>query len=453
MTYRNVLDNKYLTKTFLGKSLGLSLPRVCKGHQTMQNNFKVIGISYKNAPVEIREIIALDASLIQTLLQEFKEILGLDESLVISTCNRTEVFYSDHQDRSREIISLIAAKKGITEIDSFLPFFRVINDSLEASSYLFRVSLGLEAQVIGDLQIINQVKQAYQLAADNNTAGPFMHRLLHTVFYANKRVFQETAFRDGAASVSYATASLTRTLAESFIDAKVLLIGLGEIGEDLARHLAESDLSVTLSNRTIEKTSALAIELGLSQLPFNQVKQQIKSYDIVISSIPVKDFLKQEDLNEAQDGIQYLIDLSIPRSIDPAVESVKGVALYNIDEIQEKASKAVEKRVAAVPEVEAIIKETMAGIQEWSRELEVSPTIQKLKGALEEIRKDELQKHLKNATPEMEFFAEKLSKSITQKIMKLPVLELKAACKRGEADGLIEVLTDLFNLDQETEHK
>lgn len=419
----------------------------------MQNHFKVIGISFKNAPVEIREIIALDATLTQTLLQEFRDVLGLNESLIISTCNRTEVFYSAKKDLSREIIGLIAAKKGITEVDRFLPFFKIINDGLKASSYLFRVSLGLEAQVIGDLQIINQVKQAYQLAADNNTAGPFMHRLLHTVFFANKRVFQETAFRDGAASLSYATATLARTLAESFIDAKVLLIGLGEIGEDLARHLAESELSVTLSNRTLEKTSSLAKELSLHQLAFRKVKESIQEYDIIISSVSVKDFIKKEDLNTGQDGIQYLIDLSIPRSIDPQVESVKGIALYNIDEIQEKASKAVEKRIAAIPQVEAIIKEVMIDIEEWSRDLEVSPTIQKLKNALEDIRKDELQKHLKNATPEMEFFAEKLSKSITQKIMKLPVLELKAACKRGEADSLIEVLTDIFNLDQETEHK
>ena len=108
----------------------------------------------------------------------------------------------------------------------------IINDSDEASTYLFRVSLGLEAQVIGDLQIINQVKKAYQLAADNNTAGPFLHRILHTVFFANKKVSQETAFRDGAASASYATAELTRTLAESFVDTKVLIVGLGEIGED-----------------------------------------------------------------------------------------------------------------------------------------------------------------------------------------------------------------------------
>lgn len=419
----------------------------------MQSTFKVISLSFKNAPVEIREIIALDNSLITILLNEFREVLGIEESLIISTCNRTEVYYSSTQDYSKEIISLIATKKGISDINNFIPFFTIINNTIESSTYLFRVALGLEAQVVGDLQIINQVKQAYQLAADNNTAGPFMHRVLHTVFYANKRVFQETAFREGAASVSYATAELIRTLAESFVDTKILLIGLGEIGEDLAKHLAEDSFDISITNRSIDKTQTLAVELGHRGIPFENIKNTLDQYDVIISSIPVKDFINPNDFLKESEGIKYLIDLSIPRSIDPEVENLKGISLFNIDEIQEKTSKAVEKRIAAIPEVQNIINEVMHDIEEWSREMEVSPTIQKLKNALEEIRQEELKKHLKNASPEMEFFADKFSKSITQKIMKLPVLELKAACKRGEADTLIEVLTDLFNLEKETENK
>lgn len=419
----------------------------------MQSNFKVISLSFKNAPVEIREMIALDEILIANLLNDFREILGLEESLIISTCNRTEVYYNTENDLSKEIITLMASKKGISNIESFISFFSIINDSYEASTYLFRVSLGLEAQIIGDLQIINQVKKAYQLAADNNTAGPFLHRILHTVFFANKKVFQETAFRDGAASVSYATAELTRTLAESFVDTKVLIVGLGEIGEDLAKHLSDEQFSVSLTNRTEIKTTALANELGLSQLSFESMKTELDNYDIIISSIPVKDFIGTNDFSHDNDGIKFLIDLSIPRSIDPAVELLKGVSLYSIDEIQEKTSQAVEKRKAAIPDVEAIITESMQDVRTWSREMEVSPTIQKLKNTLEEIRQEELKKHLKNSSAEMEFFADKLSKSITQKIMRLPILQLKAACQRGEADKLIDVLNDLFNLEQDTKDK
>lgn len=419
----------------------------------MRSNFKVISLSFKNAPVEIREMIALDDILIANLLNDFREILGLDESLIISTCNRTEVYYNAEHDLSREIITLIASKKGVNNIEDFTSFFTIVNDSYKASTYLFRVSLGLEAQVIGDLQIINQVKKAYQIAADNNTAGPFLHRILHTVFFANKKVFQETGFRDGAASVSYATAELTRTLAESFVDTKVLVVGLGEIGEDLAKHLSDEQFSVSITNRTEAKATALANDLGLEQLAFENLKPQLGAYDIVISSIPVRDFIGPNDLVKDNAGIKFLIDLSIPRSIDPAVESLKGISLFNIDEIQEKASQAVEKRKAAIPHVEAIIEDAMQDVRAWSREMEVSPTIQKLKNTLEEIRQEELKKHLKNSSEEMEFFADKLSKSITQKIMKLPVLQLKAACQRGEADKLIDVLNDLFNLDQETKDK
>ncbi|MBO3700784.1 glutamyl-tRNA reductase [Roseivirga sp. E12] len=419
----------------------------------MRSNFKVISLSYKNAPVEIREMIALDDTLIANLLNDFREVIGLDESLIISTCNRTEVYYNAEQDFSREIITLLAAKKGIDNISKFIPFFTAINDSNAASTYLFRVALGLEAQVIGDLQIINQVKKAYQIAADNNTAGPFMHRILHTVFFANKKVFQETAFRDGAASVSYATAELTRNLAESFIDAKVLIIGLGEIGEDLAKHLSGEQFSVSLTNRTSAKTEMLATELSLNQVPFANLNTQLDAHDIIISSIPVKDFIGPKHFEKTTSGLKFLVDLSIPRSIDPKVEAIQGVSLYNIDEIQEKTSKAVEKRKAAIPHVEAIIEDAMEDVRAWSREMEVSPTIQKLKNTLEEIRQEELRKHLKNSSEEMEFFADKLSKSITQKIMKLPVLQLKAACQRGDADKLVDVLNDLFNLEQEAKEK
>lgn len=398
-------------------------------------------------------MIALDDIMINTLLNDLREVIGLDESLIISTCNRTEVYYNAEQDFSREIISLLARKKGIDNINKFIPFFTIINDSYEASTYLFRVALGLEAQVIGDLQIINQVKKAYQIAADNNTAGPFMHRILHTVFFANKKVFQETAFRDGAASVSYATAELTRTLAESFVDTKVLIVGLGEIGEDLARHLSGEPFSVTLTNRTKAKTESLTSELALDQMDFDHLNASLSTFDIIISSIPVQDFIGPQYFNQTTKGLKFLIDLSIPRSIDPAVQSIPGISLYNIDEIQEKTSRAVEKRKAAIPHVEAIIKDAMEDVRTWSREMEVSPTIQKLKSTLEEIRQEELRKHLKNSSEEMEYFADKLSKSITQKIMKLPVLQLKAACQRGEADKLIDVLNDLFNLEQEAKEK
>lgn len=416
----------------------------------MKEGFKVLSLSYKKAPVEIREILSIDDTLAKVILAEFNQFAEVTDLLILSICNRTEIYYSADRDLSVEIISFIGAKKGLNNPSQYLQYFDVIANSDKSAEYLFRVSLGLEAQVVGDLQIINQIKRAYQMTADANLAGPFLHRLLHTIFFANKRVVQETAFRDGAASVSYATAELVKTLAQGFVDARVLVMGVGEIGEDLAKNLIGSTFSVALSNRSQEKLDEVALTCGMSSIPFDSIKNQLADFDIVISSIPVKDFISVRDIDTVSEGgLKYFIDLSIPRSISPEIETIAGVNLYNIDEIQDKTSQAVQKRIDAIPQVEAIVQESMAEFTDWSREMEVSPTIHKLKNALEEIRQEELKKHLKNASPEMEAFADKFSKSITNKIMKLPVLQLKAACQRGEAETLIDVLNDLFNLEKD----
>jgi len=417
----------------------------------MKEGFKVLSLSYKLAPVEIREQLAVDDLVAKDFLLEFPQIAEVQDLLVLSTCNRTEIYYSSTKDLSKRIISFISTKKGHQNPSQYLEYFNHITDAQEASKYLFRVALGLEAQVVGDLQIINQIKRAYQASADANTAGPFLHRLLHTIFFANKRVVQETAFRDGAASVSYATAELTKTLAEGLIDPRVLVIGLGEIGEDLAKNLIGAQAKVSLTNRGKDKLQEVALSCNFSTAEFESIKNSLADFDIIISSIPVGDFIDEDDLKGIEiEGLKYFIDLSIPRSIAPNVENITGVSLYNIDEIQDKTSQAVQKRINSIPDVEQIVEDSMVEFMDWSREMEVSPTIQKLKNALEEIRKDELKKHLKNASPEVEVFANKFSKSFTNKIMKLPVLQLKAACQRGEAETLIDVLNDLFNLEKDS---
>lgn len=416
----------------------------------MQHNFRAISLSFRNAPVDIREIIALDESSIKAILQNIAEVFNLQDALVLSTCNRTEVYYTAEQDLGDELIKLIALNRGIGDINGYLHYFERMQ-GLEAVDYLFRVSLGLEAQVVGDMQISNQVKRAYQWSADADLAGPFLHRLLHTIFFSSKRVAQETAFRDGAASVSYAAAELVNSLAENIAGAKILVLGLGEIGRDVCKHLADSPLDVSICNRTRSKADELSVELGLKTVAFEDIDEALASHDLIISSIASSTpFITKERLAHCQiHGYKFFLDLSMPRSVAPDVTEIAGTSLYNIDEINLKASKAVEKRKAAIPQVEQIIADATSEFKDWARDMEVSPTIKKLKNALEQIRKAELAKHLKNSTAEEEAFAEKLSKSITQKIMKLPVLQLKAACKRGEAETLIDVLNDLFDLEKD----
>ncbi len=415
----------------------------------MQKSFKFIGLSYKQAPVEVRELLSLGESDVSELLQSVHETLNPSELFIISTCNRTEIYYASEKSLSKEIIALLAMNRGLEKSDSFFEYFDIKEDWQEATRQLFRVALGLEAQVIGDLQIINQIKRAYQQAADLDTIGPFLHRVLHTIFYTNKKVVQETAFRDGAASVSYATAEMVNTFSESFQEPKALLIGLGEIGTDVAKHLAEGNIELSVSNRSKERADFLVEDYGVKRIEFKEIKESLNNFDLIISSIPVKDFLKVEDFASDHKAIQFIFDLSMPRSVEPELNDLNGIHVYNIDEINNKTSKTVEKRLKSIPQVENIMDEALNDVFNWTQEMEVSPTIKKLKSALEDIRQEEIKKHLKNANPELEAFADKFSKSITQKIMKLPVLQLKAACKKGEAETLIDVLNDLFNLEEQ----
>lgn len=416
--------------------------------------FKTISISYKNAPLEIREIIALDESIVKEILSEITDIVSVDELLILSTCNRTEVYYSSKEECGEALISFIGNKKGIKDMAAYKHYFKFLNSNEASVEHLFRVSMGLEAQVIGDMQISNQLKRAYQWTADANLAGPYLHRLLHSIFYSSKRVAQETGFRDGGASVSYVTSELIQVLAENIIDPKILIIGLGEIGEDLCRHLSTTALDVSVTNRTASKSKAIAVECGLKTIDFVSTASAIEKSDIVVCAISNNEpFIKKEQIANQAVGIKFLVDLSIPRSIEASIDDLPGMHVYNIDDIHAKTSATLNKRLAAVPDVESIISDSIQEFKDWSEEIVVSPTINKLKNALEEIRQQELHRHLKNASKSEEALAEKLTKSITQKIIKLPVLQLKAACKRGEAETLIDVLNDLFDLEKQKQSK
>lgn len=415
----------------------------------MYGQFKAITISYKNAPLAIRERIALNEDECKALMLKIKEFFEISETLILSTCNRTEIYYCSENTLSSELIKLLAAQKALNS-EEILPYFEIFDDQKDASSYLFEVAMGLQSQVVGDLQIPNQVKHAYQWSADMQMAGPFLHRLLHTIFFTNKRVVQETSFRDGAASTSYATVEMMESFLPMLSNPKILVVGLGEIGEDVSRTLADKGYkNITITNRTRSKAEALATELGFEVADFEEVINKIQTSDIIISSVRMDNPLVTKEILQNNISVKYLIDLSVPRSIEPNIEEVAGVVLYDLDEIQRRANEALERRMAAVPQVKVIIGEALAEFNNWSQEMIVSPTIQKLKNALEQIRKEEMARYMKGLSEEEVEKMDKITSSMMQKIIKLPVLQLKAACKRGEAETLIDVLNDLFNLEKQ----
>ena len=414
----------------------------------MEQTFKALVLTYKTVPLEIRELVSLQEQSAKRLFTFIKEYTSATDVLIVSTCNRTEFYYRAESDFSQEILQGL---KLIKQIDQpFEHYFKKISNK-EAVQHLFEVAIGLDAQIIGDLQISGQVKTAYQWSANEDMAGTFLHRLLHTIFFVNKRVVQETSFRDGAASISYAAKELTEEVTLGIKEPKILVVGVGEIGQDVCLNLSDADINnVTILNRSIEKAEKLAIKCGFTFGGIEQLEKELAQADVIISSVSANQPLITTELIQRSAVLshKYFIDLSVPRSVDCGVENIPGVVLFNMDDLQEKTNAALEKRLAAIPQVQQIIQESIAEFSEWSKEMVVSPTIQKLKQALEQIRKEELARYIKSASPQEVEKLDELSKSLVQKILKYPVLQLKAACKRGEAESVSELLQDLFNLEK-----
>ncbi len=426
----------------------------------MFDKFNAISLSHKTAPVAVRELIALSEDEAKRLMLRLRDVFGLTELLVVSTCNRTEIYIAaagsriddGDTDILREIAKVLLIEKGLTDTAAYLPYFQSFDDNAAAIQHLFEVSVGLHAQVVGDMQIPNQVKHAYQWSADIDMAGPFLHRLMHTIFFTNKRVAQETRFRDGAASIAYAAIDLIEELTLTIPNPKILVVGLGEIGADVCKNLAARHFeNITLCNRTRAKADALAAEHSFAVADFANLTDELRWADVVVSSVVAPAPLITPTLLQDRNAFtfKYFIDLSVPRSVDAAVEQLPGMLVYNMDHLRSRADEALNQRLAAIPHVEAIIGQAMSEFSDWSKEMVVSPTINKLKNALEQIRKDEIARHLKGLSPDESERIERITKGMMQKIIKLPVLQLKAACKRGEAETLIDVLNDLFNLEQQ----
>lgn len=418
----------------------------------MQENFRALILTYKMAPVSVREQVSLNEEGVKKLLAFAREYTSATDVLVVSTCNRTEIYYHSETDHRNELLGGLKIIKGITsDVDAY--FVSLEKD--EAIRHLFEVAIGLDAQIVGDLQVSSQVKSAYQWSADVNMAGPFLHRLMHTIFFTNKRVVQETSFRDGAASLSYATTEMMQDLVAGNSHAKILVLGTGEIGQDVVRNLTETNFeNVVILNRTPDKAQKLAEAAGFRYGGLDMLVPELNQADIIVSSVSGTGPLITRDMIATPlISHKFFIDLSVPRSIDPSLDTLPGIVVYNLDEITEKTNEAVRKRIASIPQVRAIIAEALEEFGDWAREMVVSPTIQKLKNTLEQIRKEELARFLKNASPAEAARMEEMSRSFMQKILKYPVLHLKAACRRGDSESISELLHDLFNLERVKEKK
>jgi glutamyl-tRNA reductase len=415
----------------------------------------VVGLNHRTAPIEIRERLVFPEDRIETALHQVRSLLSLKENMILSTCNRVEI-YAAARETEKALIDLkhfYSQYHGLPLKEFEKNLYSFVGE--EAVRHIFRVASSLDSMVVGEPQILGQIKSAYETAVDTKTSGLILHRLLHRAFHVAKRVRTETKIGDSAVSVSSVAVELARKIFEALQKKNVLLIGAGEMCVLAARHLVSGGIEkVLVTNRTYERAVALAQEFRGEAIPFEEIAQGLKRADIVISATDSPRHLIQHDqivkvMKDRKQKPIFFIDIADPRDIEPKVGDIENVYLYNIDDLKKVADENIKDREKEARKAETIVQDEVIRFVNWYHSLEVTPTIVALRKKFEEIRKKELEKTLSlhpNLSDREKKSLEALTSAIINKILHPPTTFLKQTNEEAIADLYLDTLRTLFQL-------
>ena len=416
----------------------------------------LIGINHKTAPVELRECIAFSEDESASALQTLSRKPHIKELLLFSTCNRVEVLVVT--ENKREAID--STKDYIAEVNKIprqaFEDALYIHEGDEAVRHVFRVASSLDSMVVGEPQILGQVKDAYRLATEAKVSGVILNRLLHRTFFVAKRIRTETGIGGHAVSISYAAVELGRKIFGSLESKNVLLVGAGEMAELAVEHLIRNKVGdISVANRTFENGVELARRFNGQALRFEEIADCLKVVDIIISSTGSPDFVITRDQVKGVIRIRrnrpiFFIDIAVPRDIDPQVNRLSNSYVYDIDDLQGVIDENIEDRQKEAIKGERIVDEAVIQFRDWSASLEVVPTIVALRNKLESIAETEIKKTLQsNKIPESGAQAiKKMADSLINKILHHPTVFLKRNSMTGDKSNHIDLVRKLFKLDE-----
>lgn len=414
----------------------------------------VIGTTHRFSPLEFREKLAFSDEELGAALDELRGTIA-SEAAVLSTCNRTEIYVVPrHEGFTAE--QLKAWLTGWKQIDLPDPYLFALYSS-GAARHLLEVASGVDSQILGDIQIIAQVKQAYLAAREKGVIGKRLDRLFTTALHTGKRVKSETDLFTGAASISYAAVELSRKIFHPLEDKKTLVVGAGDTGELTARSLhGQGVRSITITNRSPERATRLIEALGFGeQMPMEALKDRLHEFDIVIVSTGAQEHILGYDDVRASSSrrhgrMQLIVDISMPRNVDPRVSSIPGIFCKDLNDLNNVIESNVERRRGELPIVEAIVTEELAKFATWCNLLPVTPVVAELKRQSEEIARAELERNRHRFTDEEFRNVEKLVGSVVRKIIGRPMAHLlDAAADREDTLAKAEYVRVLFDLSQE----
>ena len=415
----------------------------------------IVGLSHKTAPVEIREKLAFAPTAMERPLRQMLELATITEGLIVSTCNRVELCAITKEPDA----AIAELRRFLAEYHEISP--EEIHENLfdyqgeEAIRHLFRVSSSLDSMVLGEPQILGQIKTAYGYAAEFKTAGLILNRFLHKAFSVAKRVRTETAIASNAVSVSFAAVELARKIFDRLDNKGVMIIGAGEMCELAARHFVSNGISkVLVTNRTFERAEKLAAEFDGKAVPFDSFADHLAEVDIVMTSTGAPNFIlgkrqMEEVLKRRKNRPMFLIDIAVPRDIDPKVNDISNTYLYDVDDLQGVVQANLKERQKEAGKAEAIVEQEIGQFHQWLGNLEVKPTVIALRRKFEEIRQQELEKtfgNLKDLTGKQRKSIEAMAGAIINKILHKPTAALKNSQNDTSGEDYVDAVRTLFDL-------
>jgi glutamyl-tRNA reductase len=421
--------------------------------------FQLIGVNHKSAPVEVRERLAIPESRLPDACRQLAAQPGVDEAMILCTCNRVEV--------------LVNASNGAADLRGFLHnYFQLSPEELEKHLYeyreqdavrhMFRVAASLDSMVVGEPQILGQVKDAYACARAVGTVRNQLDQLVTRAFAVAKRVRTETAVGSSSVSIASVAVELAKKIFGNLSGKSVYLIGAGKMSELAARHLlAHGCGSIFVANRTYDRAVHLADKFNGQAIRFEDLYSTCDRADIVITSTgaPHAIFRREHGeqfLSRRRNRPMFFIDIAVPRDVDAAMNKLDGIFVYDIDDLQQAVASHVSDRRKEAERAEAIVNLEVERFQARIQTLDVVPTIVSLQDHLETIRQAEIDRvrgRLGHLTPEQEMAVEAMTRGIVNKIMHTPISTLKTAARDSEATTVVELVRRLFNLHEKKSAK
>jgi glutamyl-tRNA reductase len=424
----------------------------------------VVGLSHKSAPIEVRERFATSADVLPAVLARLASRPELKEVMFLSTCNRVEVFASaSSPDRAEAAVSAVRAvmcdHAGVGDAEAVAPYFYE-RTGQDATRHIFRVAASLDSMVLGEPQILGQVKEAFDAATAAGTLGNYLGRCIHRAFTVAKRVRTETQIGAGSVSISSVAVDLARGIFGDLLDHTVLLLGAGEMAEAAAKSLGKGARHIRVCNRSFERGAALAGSIGGDAVQWDALGDELVRADVVVAStasphhVVTRDLVKRA-MKQRKGKTLFFIDIAVPRNVEPSVHGIDNVYVYNVDDLEQQVAEAMKSRSAEADQAEAIVSHELSEFEAWSRGLSVAPTIVKLRAKTRAVLMAELERtlggKLRHLTEGDRAALLQMMESATNKLLHAPTTHLRDA--GAGADGLdaVQAIKRLFDLPDDAE--